>query len=112
MGCSRSQPEDIRYLADFRENVPFIDKDAIRSFRDRHGDPYGGLACAGPPKLRGVGFTSGTTGDPTPLPRSDYHVALEHYQQNTGDELREVFSSYGGVVFGGEQVNPHCRQVV
>ncbi|EJM24328.1 coenzyme F390 synthetase [Pseudomonas sp. GM21] len=183
------KPEDIRTLADFREKVPFIDKDIIRNFRDRHGDPYGGLACAAPPKLRGVGFTSGTTGDPTPLPRSDFHVAiaglkrelwhmgvratdyftyalftfregmmtdrwldsgmrpialqhspdqmpylvqvsrqfrpkamfmlstplvmaLEHYQKNTGDDLREAFSSYGGVVFGGEQVSPHCRQVV
>jgi phenylacetate-CoA ligase len=183
------KPEDIRSLADFREKVPFIDKDTIRSFRDRHGDPYGGLACVGPPHLRGVGFTSGTTGDPTPLPRSDYHVALaglkrelwhmgvrptdyftyalftfreglntdkwldsgmrpiaiqhlpdqmphlvqvsrqfrpkalfmlstplimalEQYQKNTGDDLREAFSSYGGAVFGGEPMSPHFRQVV
>lgn len=70
------KPEDIRSLADFREKVPFIDKDTIRRFRDEHNDPFGGLTCAGPPHLRGVGFTSGTTGDPTPLPRSDYHVAL------------------------------------
>jgi phenylacetate-CoA ligase len=183
------KPEDIRSLADFREKVPFIDKDTIRSFRDRHGDPYGGLACVGPPHLRGVGFTSGTTGDPTPLPRSDYHVALaglkrelwhmgvrptdyftyalftfreglntdkwldsgmrpiaiqhlpdqmphlvqvsrqfrpkalfmlstplimalEQYQKNTGDDLSEAFSSYGGAVFGGEPMSPHFRQVV
>lgn len=183
------KPEDIRSLADFREKVPFIDKDAIRNFRDRHGDPYGGLTCANPPKLQGVGFTSGTTGDPTPLPRSEYHVALaglkrelwhmgvrstdyfvhalfsfreglltdkwldsgmrpitlqhspdqmpyliqisrqyrpkalfmlstplvialEQYQKTTGEDLREIFSSYGGAVFGGEQVSPRCRQVV
>lgn len=62
-------PNDVRSLADFREKVPFIDKDTIRAFRDTHNDPFGGLVCATPPHLRGIGFTSGTTGDPTPVPR-------------------------------------------
>ncbi|HEX8595007.1 MAG TPA: phenylacetate--CoA ligase family protein [Pseudomonas sp.] len=69
-------PDDIKSLADFKAKVPFIDKDRIRQYRDEHDDPYGGLVCVGPPHLRGVGFTSGTTGDPTPLPRSEYHVAI------------------------------------
>lgn len=69
-------PDDIRSLADFKARVPFIDKDTIRQYRDRHGDPFGGLACASSPHLRGVGFTSGTTGDPTPLPRSEEHITL------------------------------------
>jgi len=183
------KPEDIKSLADFKAKVPFIDKDRIRRYRDEHDDPYGGLACVGPPHLRGVGFTSGTTGDPTPLPRSEYHVAiaglkrelwhigarandfftyalftfreglnadkwmdsgfrpitvqhlpsemphlvklsrelrpkamfmlstpliiaLEKYQQETGDDLKEAFSSYEGVVFGGEPMSPHFRAVV
>lgn len=70
------KPSDIRSLADFRARVPFIDKDKIRQFRDLNGDPFGGLVCVGAPHLRGVGFTSGTTGDPTPLPRSEDHIAL------------------------------------
>ena len=37
------KPADIQSLDDFHEKVPFIDKDAIRSYRDRHDDPYGGL---------------------------------------------------------------------
>jgi phenylacetate-CoA ligase len=67
-------PADIQSLDDFYEKVPFIDKDAIRSYRDRHDDPYGGLLCLDPadPNLRGVFSaifsTSGTTGDPTPVP--------------------------------------------
>jgi phenylacetate-CoA ligase len=69
-------PDDIRSLADFREKAPFIDKDTIRRFRDRHGDPFGGLNCVSAPHLRGVGFTSGTTGDPTPIPRSEEHITL------------------------------------
>ncbi|WP_313024402.1 phenylacetate--CoA ligase family protein [Pseudomonas lopnurensis] len=69
-------PADIRSLADFKAKAPFIDKDTIRQFRDRHGDPFGGLACATAPHLRGVGFTSGTTGDPTPLPRAEEHITL------------------------------------
>jgi phenylacetate-CoA ligase len=61
-------PRDIRSLQDFRDKAPFIDKDAIRRFRDESGNPFGGLKCAEAPHLRAVGFTSGTTGDPTPLP--------------------------------------------
>lgn len=63
-------PRDIRSLADFREKAPFIDKDTIRRFRDENNDPCGGLLCATPPHLCGVGFTSGTTGDPTPMPHT------------------------------------------
>ncbi len=61
-------PRDIRTLDDFRERVPFIDKDTVRSFRDERGDPYGGLLCVDPDALTGVGSTSGTTGDPTLVP--------------------------------------------
>lgn len=182
-------PNDIRSLADFKAKVPFIDKDTIRQYRDRHGDPFGGLACATAPHLRGVGFTSGTTGDPTPLPRADEHItltalkrelwhigvrsgdyftyalftfregvnadkwldsgfrpaliqhlpsevphlieisrrlrpkalfmistplimAIDQYQKNTGTDLREAFSSYKGVVFGGEPMSPSLRTLV
>src|ERR1043166_10181583 len=57
-------PRDIRTLDDFRERVPFIDKDAVRRFRDERGDPYGGLLCVDPADLTGVGSTRGTTGHP------------------------------------------------
>ena len=65
---------DIDSMEDFREKVPFIDKDAIRAFRDEHDDPYGGLLCIDydDPKMRkvftAIFSTSGTTGDPTPAP--------------------------------------------
>jgi phenylacetate-CoA ligase len=62
---------DIRSLQDYRDKAPFLDKDALRSYRDRHGDPLGGLQCQSQPHLRGVGFSSGTTGDPTAMPFSD-----------------------------------------
>lgn len=183
------RPDDIRSLSDFRANAPFIDKDRIRRFRDEHGDPFGGLRCADAPYLRGVGFTSGTTGDPTPLPRSETHVTLmgfkrevyemgarpgdavlyslfsfreglnfdkfvdtglvpvtvqhlpfevhnlvaaarkfrpttlfmlstplimglQQYQQKTGDDLREAFSSIKAVVFGGEPLSGGLRELV
>lgn len=61
-------PRDIRTLDDFRERVPFIDKDAVRRFRNARGDPYGGLLCVDPAQLTGVSSTSGTTGDPTLVP--------------------------------------------
>ncbi|CAG4895777.1 phenylacetate--CoA ligase family protein [Paraburkholderia saeva] len=183
------KPSDIRSLADFKKKVPFIDKDRIRRFRDTHNDPFGGLRCADAPHLRGVGFTSGTTGDPTPLPRSEHHIplnglqremwhmgarphdymvyslftfreglnfdkfsasgirpvcvphlpfeaanivavtrqfrpttlfmlstplimGLQQYQQKTGDDLREAFSSCRGAVFGGEPLSQSLRQLV
>jgi phenylacetate-CoA ligase len=67
-------PDDVTSIDDFRARAPFIDKDAIRAFRDRHDDPYGGLLCLDPSdaKLKNVFSaifsTSGTTGDPTPAP--------------------------------------------
>jgi phenylacetate-CoA ligase len=61
-------PRDVRTLDDFRERVPFIDKDAVRRFRNDRGDPYGGLLCVDPAELTGVSSTSGTTGDPTLVP--------------------------------------------
>ena len=66
--AAKVHPRDIRTLDDFRERVPFIDKDAVRRFRDERGDPFGGLLCVDPNDLTGVGSTSGTTGDPTLVP--------------------------------------------
>jgi len=62
------RPHEIRTLEDFRERVPFIDKDMVRRFRNDRGDPYGGLLCVDPARLTGVSSTSGTTGDPTLVP--------------------------------------------
>ncbi len=61
-------PRDIKSLADFRERAPFVDKHAIRRFRDERGDPYGGLCALPPDELTAVMSTSGTTGDPTLVP--------------------------------------------
>jgi len=69
-------PRDIRSTADFVEKVPFIDKDAIRAFRDRHKDPYGGLLCVPERELVAIYSTSGTTGDPTPTPQGDSRSAV------------------------------------
>lgn len=63
---------DITSLDDFLAKAPFIDKDAIRAYRDHNHDPCGGLMIAEENELRAVGFTSGTTGDPTPVPSGAY----------------------------------------
>jgi phenylacetate-CoA ligase len=63
--------DDVQSMDDFREKVPFINKDAIRAFRDRHRDPYGGMLCLDPKMTEvfsAIFSTSGTTGDPTPAP--------------------------------------------
>jgi phenylacetate-CoA ligase len=75
-------PRDIKSLADFKEKAPFINKDSIRAFRDGNADPFGGLLCAQPPHLKGIGFTSGTTGDPTPIPRSRVTLSFQELKRS------------------------------
>jgi phenylacetate-CoA ligase len=64
-------PSAIKSLADFREKAPLISKDMVRAYRDTYQDPFGGLHGTSAQDLRGLTFTSGTTGDPTPVPRGD-----------------------------------------
>jgi phenylacetate-CoA ligase len=77
-GLMRSQwdkagvtPSSIKSLADFREKAPVLEKDLLRAHRDTTGDPFGGIKCTDQPRLRSIGFTSGTTGDPTAIPFGD-----------------------------------------
>lgn len=61
-------PADIRSIADYKAKAPFVNKDMIRAYRDAYDDPCGGLRVADYTDIPHVGFTSGTTGDPTPVP--------------------------------------------
>jgi phenylacetate-CoA ligase len=61
-------PRDVASLDDFRALAPFVDKNAVRRFRDERGDPYGGMCAIPPAELTAVMSTSGTTGDPTLVP--------------------------------------------
>lgn len=63
-------PRHINSMADFKRLAPFINKDMIREFRDRHQDPYGGLLMVDPADLQSVMSSSGTTGDATLFPES------------------------------------------
>lgn len=68
-------PSDIRSLDDFAAKAPFTSKDHVRAFRDQGGDPFGGMNSADPHYLKGVTFTSGTTGDPTPVLRGGRSIS-------------------------------------
>src|SRR5438093_2479923 len=88
-------PSDVRSMAEFREKVPFIDKNTLQRFRDDHGDAACGLCCVGSPHLRGIGFTSGTTGDATAMPRgnesvTDQFIVLYFWQM--GDSPVDLMS--------------------
>jgi phenylacetate-CoA ligase len=63
------EPRDVRSMEDFVALAPFVDKDDIRAFRQTHDDPFGGMLCVPPDALWVMGSTSGTSGDPTPLPQ-------------------------------------------
>ncbi len=63
-------PRDIRSLADFRQKAPILDKDMMLAYRERTGDPFGGLRSDYDSPIR-IGFTSGTTGDPSAMPHGE-----------------------------------------
>ena len=83
-------PRDVRSLDDFRARVPFVDKDAIRRFRDATGDPYGGTLCIDRSDISAVFSTSGTTGDPTLVAE-----AVPRGEAGPGAALRREFWEMG-----------------
>jgi phenylacetate-coenzyme A ligase PaaK-like adenylate-forming protein len=62
------EPSDIRDLDDFHRLVPTFTKRDVQEFRERTGDPYGGLLCVPPAELTSIMSTSGTTADPELIP--------------------------------------------
>lgn len=61
-------PGAVRSLADFRKLVPTFTKEDVRSYRDRTGDPFGGMLFTPPSELTSIMSTSGTTSDPELIP--------------------------------------------
>ena len=98
-------PRNIRSIADYAALAPFINKDAVRAFRDAHSDPTGGLRAVPDTALYRIGTSSGTTGDPTP----EFHPRFEpgadlivrdawHIGMRPGDHfVYPLFTFRGGV---------------
>jgi phenylacetate-CoA ligase len=61
-------PADIGSVEDFVRRIPTISKVDIQAYRDRTGDPYGGLLCVDPADVTSITSTSGTTSLPEPIP--------------------------------------------
>ena len=68
-------PSHVRSLEDFKAKVPTIHKDMVRDFRDRTGDPFGGMNCT-TAAAYDIHSSSGTTGAPTFLPITERDVAI------------------------------------
>ncbi|MFC5336503.1 phenylacetate--CoA ligase family protein [Mycobacterium branderi] len=62
------KPEDIGCLDDFTRKIPTFSKDDIKAYRERTGDPFGGLLCVDISELTSITSTSGTTGMPELIP--------------------------------------------
>jgi len=62
------KPDDIRSLDDFTTKIPTFSKDDIKAYRERTGDPFGGLLCVDISELTSITSTSGTTGMPEMIP--------------------------------------------
>jgi phenylacetate-CoA ligase len=90
------RPSDITTLDEFRERAPFVDKQALRRWRDQRGDPYGGLLAVDPAELTAVMSTSGTTGDPTLVP--------EQWGQGSGPRAVMFRDFWGMGVRPGDRV--------
>jgi phenylacetate-CoA ligase len=61
-------PADITSIQDFVDRIPAMSKSDVQAYRDRTGDPYGGLLCVDPAELTSITSTSGTTSLPEPIP--------------------------------------------
>jgi len=57
--------QDIRSTEDFKARVPFMDKETLRNFREKHDDPLCGVLCREFSEISNIGTSSGTSGDPT-----------------------------------------------
>jgi len=97
------KPSDIKSIKDFQEKAPLFDKDDQRAFRDQHHDLTGGFVPIRPGSTMSVGTTSGTTGDPTPVPNlrrpaSEVAYARAAWYQGSrpGDYLTHLLFTYRG----------------
>lgn len=112
--AARVKPRDIKSFRDFLEKAPLVDKDDVRRFRDEHNDPAGGMSGSIPGETVSIGTTSGTTGDPTPIPnwsrsaseeayfRDHWHIGLrpgDHFTWSMftfrGGHRRRMFAEHG-----------------
>lgn len=96
-------PSDFTSSEEFSQAVPLIDKDSIRYFRDKHSDPLGGLGSSIPGMTVSIGTTSGTTGDPTPVPNwictgSEQGYARDGWQigARPGDYITHMLFTFRG----------------
>jgi phenylacetate-CoA ligase len=62
-------PDDVCDAAAFRALAPLFGKEDLRRYRAEKHDPFGGLLCVEPHELKVLGSSSGTTGDPSPIPQ-------------------------------------------
>ncbi|MET0377367.1 MAG: hypothetical protein ABW049_00140, partial [Spongiibacteraceae bacterium] len=101
-------PKDIRSVEDFQERSPFISQDLIRRFRDEFNDPCGGLAELSDYHMTTMTTTSGTTGDPSPMPQrirvsshENYMRDMWHIGMRPGDYMiSPLFTFRGGPANG------------
>ncbi len=63
-GKAGVHPSDITNLDDFTRLIPTFEKADAQAFRERTGDPFGGMLCMPLEGLTSCTATSGTTGDP------------------------------------------------
>lgn len=64
------KPGDVRSIDDFSRLIPTFTKDDLRQFRDRTGDPFGGLLQTSVVQITSISSTSGTSGPPELIPDS------------------------------------------
>ncbi len=64
-------PSDIKTTEDFQKKIPTMFKDTVRELRSKTGDPFGGFLVIPPEKVKTVQHSTGTTGVPTFIPKTD-----------------------------------------
>jgi phenylacetate-CoA ligase len=108
-----ANPAQVRSMADFAARIPFMSKDDIRAFRERTGDPFGGMLLVPPEELCSLTTSSGTTGDPEffpeiwdqfmPLP-TDWARSLWELGVRPGDRVLGLPGTFRGQIYHAYQV--------
>jgi len=64
------KPSDVKSLDDFSKKVPIMNKEMLREYRNKTGDPFGGILAVPLEEVAVVPRSTGTTGKPTFIPAS------------------------------------------
>lgn len=77
-------PLEIKTIEDFRNKIPCFNKDSLREYRSKTGDPYCGILCVPLEDCELLSLSTGTSGEATfaVFSRKDIETGIENGARN------------------------------